>query len=40
MKNTLKGFNSRLDKAEDQISKLQDKVAAYTQSEQQQKIFF
>ena len=30
MKNTLEGFNSRLDEAEDRISKLEDKVAENT----------
>ena len=35
MKNTLEGFNSRLDEAEDQISKVEDKVAENTQTEQQ-----
>ena len=35
MKKTLEGFNGRLDKAEDWISELEDKVAKYTQSEQQ-----
>lgn len=30
MKNTLKGCNSRLDKTEDQISELEDKVPEYT----------
>ena len=31
MKNTLKGINSRLDDAEDQISDLEDKVAKNNQ---------
>ena len=34
MKNTLKGINSRLDKA-DQISNLEDKITESTRSEQQ-----
>ena len=37
MKNTLDGINSRLDKAEDQISNLEDNVAENTQSEEQKK---
>ena len=35
IKNTLWGFNSRVDEAEDQISNLKDKGAENTQSEQQ-----
>ena len=35
MKITLQGMNSRLDKAEDWVSNLKDKVAENTQSEQQ-----
>ena len=34
MKNTLKGINSRLDDAEDQISDLEDKVAKNNQWKQ------
>ena len=36
MKNTLERVNSRLDEA-DRTSKLEDKVAEYTQSEQKEK---
>ena len=39
MKNTLSGINSRLDKAEDQVSNLEDKLEENTQSEQQKKEF-
>ena len=35
MKNTLKGINSSLDKAEDWTNNLEDKVAENTQSKQQ-----
>lgn len=35
-KNTLEGINSRVDEAEDQISRLEDKVTENTQVEQQQ----
>ena len=33
MKNTLKGINSRLDEAEDQINDLKDKMVENTRSE-------
>ena len=33
--NTVEGIKSRLDEAEDQISKLEDKVEKYTQKEQE-----
>lgn len=36
MKNTLEGTNSRLDKAEDHTSALEDKIAENTQPGQQQ----
>ena len=36
MKNTLEGIKCRLDKAEDWINELEDKVTENTQSEQQQ----
>ena len=35
IKNTLEGINSRLDKAEDEIIGLENKVAGNTQSEKQ-----
>lgn len=35
LKNTVEGFNSRLDEVEEQTSKLQDKAMELTQTEQQ-----
>ena len=35
LKNTVKGFNSRLDEVEEQTSKLEDKAMELTQIEQQ-----
>ena len=35
LKNTLEGFNSRPDKAEEMISKFEDRAVEITQSEQQ-----
>ena len=35
LKNTLEGFNSRLDEAEERISQLETKAVELTQSEQQ-----
>ena len=35
MKNTLEGFKSRLDEAEEQISNLEDRAVELTQTEQQ-----
>ena len=35
LKNTVEGFNSRLDEVEEQTSKLEDKAMELTQTEQQ-----